>query len=403
MTTIRASCEYCTHNLTQVTSYQAAPHLPHTVYGVPSLRLSVTHMCGLSSLPQGMVGRLFMAARIWARSTASRSRVSSNRLRSVYGQDSTNTGWRAVGRASNVQVNGWAPEGYVTRSADRIAPDRNPRARCQHAPGYGQLKSPEQPGETDMSDHSNELEIVREAPQRKTRRAAKSSNSVNLPLLDDDRSLGPVLPAPVGHGLLVPADTKPRRSSRELLSGPTDPADPACWSWRRYNWTSGMDKRKGMRVLRRWHDGRCGICGLDADLVNDHDHGTGWVRGLLCNGCNQQEGRARDTDDTFARWRACPSAAVIGITLVYDSIVTGVALPQSEKTTGPLSLPEWAPKHLPWPPEPWMPLGPSDSDPVATMTRDELVSEVKRLRQQVADIRDLVSPGTPRDLLAEPA
>lgn len=252
-----------------------------------------------------------------------------------------------------------------------------------------------------MSDHSNELlPILPSAPVRKAR---KSSNSVNLPFLDDDRSLARVSVHPVERGLLCPPDAKPRRASRELLSGPADPADPACWSWRRYNWTSGMDRRKGMRVLRKWHDGRCGICGQDADLVNDHDHGTGWVRGLLCNGCNQQEGRARDTDDKFARWRACPSAAIIGITLVYDSIVTGVALPQDEKVTGPLSLPEWSPKHIPWPPEPWMPLGPSDADPVATMTRDELVSEVKRLRRQVADIRALVAPGTPRDLLAEPA
>jgi hypothetical protein len=158
-----------------------------------------------------------------------------------------------------------------------------------------------------------------------------------------------------------------------------------------------------MRVLRRWHDSRCGICAAETDLVLDHDHGTGWVRGLLCDDCNKSEGLARDADDKFARWRACPSAAMIGLRVIYDSSYTGIALPMPYKVTGPLSLPDWAPPHKPWPLEPWMPMDASDADPLSTLTRAELESEVKRLRQQVADIRDLVSPGMPRDLLAEPA
>jgi hypothetical protein len=126
-------------------------------------------------------------------------------------------------------------------------------------------------------------------------------------------------------------------------------------------------------------------------LVLDHDHNSGWIRGLLCDDCNKAEGRARDTDDVFARWRACPSAAIIGIRVVYESKVSGIALPMTEKTTGPLSLPKWAPKHQSWPPEPWMTLEASDDDPLSTMTRAELESEVERLRRQVAEIRRLVA------------
>lgn len=61
----------------RVDVHQAAPHLPHTVYGVPSLRFSVTHMCGLSSEPQ------FPMDAIFARSSDSRSSNASMRVGSL--------------------------------------------------------------------------------------------------------------------------------------------------------------------------------------------------------------------------------------------------------------------------------------------------------------------------------
>lgn len=48
------------------------------------------------------------------------------------------------------------------------------------------------------------------------------------------------------------------------------------------------------------HAGACGACGVKADrLYIDHDHATGAVRGLLCNGCNLALGHVQDSPEVL--------------------------------------------------------------------------------------------------------
>lgn len=52
-------------------------------------------------------------------------------------------------------------------------------------------------------------------------------------------------------------------------------------------------------ALRERQAGRCAICRREKKLVVDHDHATGRVRGLLCNGCNRALGYVEDNVETL--------------------------------------------------------------------------------------------------------
>lgn len=47
--------------------------------------------------------------------------------------------------------------------------------------------------------------------------------------------------------------------------------------------------------------GCCGICESSVQLVVDHDHETGRVRGLLCRQCNAAIGGLKDDPETLRR------------------------------------------------------------------------------------------------------
>src|SRR4051794_24928537 len=102
--------------------------------------------------------------------------------------------------------------------------------------------------------------------------------------------------------------TVDRRSARD--------EQPACWSWRPNDqvlwmvekFKSGEDelylvargKDAPPHIMLEFQKSRCAICGRGMsrrdpnrvdELVIDHDHKTGLIRGWLCKGCNSTEGR----------------------------------------------------------------------------------------------------------------
>jgi len=71
--------------------------------------------------------------------------------------------------------------------------------------------------------------------------------------------------------------------------------------------------------MRTWQDGRCGLCGFRGQLVEDHCHDTGKVRGMICKSCNTTEGRGNGHN--MDQWRnGVTVAAQLGIDELYVDI-----------------------------------------------------------------------------------
>ena len=118
---------------------------------------------------------------------------------------------------------------------------------------------------------------------------------------------------------------------------------PACMKWRvpeqiRRNavWYSSdgystdpaerADAQLG--VIWYWQKRRCAICGrlwsnrganICGPLRTDHDHETNRVRGLLCHGCNTQEGRLDQRNPQHLKYRVRHPAAILGLDIPYSS------------------------------------------------------------------------------------
>jgi len=100
--------------------------------------------------------------------------------------------------------------------------------------------------------------------------------------------------------------------------------NPACWSWDTAISEEHDDDRSAFRA---WHAGRCAVCGYrDVRLVDDHDHDTGLIRGLLCRSCN---GREAHDDGLFRKYRDRPPAQILGIHLRYWDPFHGWAQPRA--------------------------------------------------------------------------
>ena len=74
-----------------------------------------------------------------------------------------------------------------------------------------------------------------------------------------------------------------------------------CKSQMNRNWKHGLDSGEIDRMLVAQR-GVCAICSKKpTDLVLDHDHATGKVRGLLCRLCNSLLGMCNDDVDVMKR------------------------------------------------------------------------------------------------------
>jgi len=104
----------------------------------------------------------------------------------------------------------------------------------------------------------------------------------------------------------------------------TGDQDPACWSWpvwetdKTAHYARWGEFAAGDLMID-WHEGRCAMCGIpDDDLMRDHDHRTGWERGLLCRSCNIMEGTHPDrAGSVFSKYRERPPAVILGIRIRY--------------------------------------------------------------------------------------
>jgi len=126
--------------------------------------------------------------------------------------------------------------------------------------------------------------------------------------------------------------------------------EPACWEWsvatpfaiwaptfevgpgdHQYIQESADDllrlcedpERRSWFYLSEWQDGRCAICTRTGHLVDDHDHATGLIRGLLCRSCNTREGLDRGDTGVFAAYRTKNPASILDVRIRYWDPFTG--------------------------------------------------------------------------------
>lgn len=114
---------------------------------------------------------------------------------------------------------------------------------------------------------------------------------------------------------------------RTPLTGVAGADYPACWTWpfaavRMHASTLRGNKEALWVLFRDWHQNRCAICGGSpaAELLRDHGHISGLIRGLLCRRCNVLEGKGQSP--VVLAYRKLNSALLLGIELEYKLIHT---------------------------------------------------------------------------------
>ncbi|MFD7957262.1 endonuclease domain-containing protein [Streptomyces ardesiacus] len=101
-----------------------------------------------------------------------------------------------------------------------------------------------------------------------------------------------------------------------------DAAPPACHSWP-YPRAVPLPGQDPVDLLVTWHANRCAACGhrWPGDLVGDHCHRSGHLRGLLCGICNTAEGTAPPRHPRWLRYRTLTPALILGVHLPYNRAV----------------------------------------------------------------------------------
>ncbi|MCY0928192.1 endonuclease domain-containing protein [Streptomyces sp. H27-H1] len=101
---------------------------------------------------------------------------------------------------------------------------------------------------------------------------------------------------------------------------------PACQAWEHPS-SVAPPGDGALTALVAWQAGRCAGCGHvmysaygdAADLMLDHDHHTGLVRGLLCSQCNGLEGISPPRHPRWFRYRTLSPAHILGISVTYGA------------------------------------------------------------------------------------
>ncbi|MFB6984642.1 endonuclease domain-containing protein [Streptomyces sp. NPDC056297] len=96
-------------------------------------------------------------------------------------------------------------------------------------------------------------------------------------------------------------------------------APPACHSWS-YPRALPLPDQDPVDLLVTWHADRCAACGQPSpgDLVVDHCHQSGLLRGLLCGICNTAEGTAPPRHPRWLRYRTLTPALILGVEISYS-------------------------------------------------------------------------------------